>query len=215
MAGPEAEAPRASARRLRANRANSRLSTGPRSEDGKARAARNALRHGLSLGSGSLVGLAPDIAGLAARLAGEGADEARRELAGLAAEAQVDLLRIRHMRRALLASVVAALEQDERARLDADPQDAAENPIGSPGGSGRPSFRTMLQRIADEQRALRDRDQSAGRQAGETAQPAAHRWDLDRLLREMTRLERYERRAFSRRKRALRLLSESKPVAAG
>jgi hypothetical protein len=38
-----------SARKIQANRSNARASTGPKTVRGRARAARNALRHGLSL----------------------------------------------------------------------------------------------------------------------------------------------------------------------
>jgi hypothetical protein len=217
MDGPDADAPGASARRLLANRANARLSTGPRTRDGKERAARNALRHGLSLGSGALAELAPDIERLAVRLAGEGADQACRELAWGAAEAQVDLVRIRQMRRALLASALAALEQDERAQHEADRRDATGSRSAGPVSPAGESFRTMLRRIAAAQSASGDVDpgapQKPGQAVGQTPPPGAGK--IDQLLREMTRLERYERRAFSRRKRALRVLSESQPGAAG
>ena len=36
-------------RKIKANRANARVSTGPRTVEGRTRSARNALRHGLSL----------------------------------------------------------------------------------------------------------------------------------------------------------------------
>jgi hypothetical protein len=215
MAGPEADAPGAS-RRIRANRANARLSTGPRSGDGKARAARNALRHGLSLGSGALAELAPEIARLAVSLAGEGADPTRRELAGQAAEAHLDLLRIRRMRRALLASALAALEQEGRAQVEADRQGAAGSRSAGPAGPARQSFLTMLRGIAAAHRASGDEDPRAGYLAGQTAgqtAPTAPVGKMDQLLREMARLERYERRAFSRRKRAMRALSSFQPVA--
>ena len=39
----------ASPRKIRANRANARASTGPKTAQGRARTARNALRHGLSV----------------------------------------------------------------------------------------------------------------------------------------------------------------------
>ena len=47
-----------SARKLEANRRNARASTGPRTAAGKARAAQNARRHGLSLAAAS--SLVPD-----------------------------------------------------------------------------------------------------------------------------------------------------------
>ena len=38
-----------SARKIKANRANARVSTGPKTKHGKSRTAQNAFRHGLSL----------------------------------------------------------------------------------------------------------------------------------------------------------------------
>ena len=56
-----------------ANRANAARSTGPRTRAGKAAVARNALRHGLSLPVLADPALAPEVAALATRIAGEGA----------------------------------------------------------------------------------------------------------------------------------------------
>ena len=58
--------------RLRqANRANAARSTGPRSRAGKATAARNAQRYGLSLPVMADAALAPEVAALARAIAGE------------------------------------------------------------------------------------------------------------------------------------------------
>src|SRR5215475_1858595 len=83
---------------LAANRANAARSTGPRTRAGKAAVARNALRHGLSLPVLADPALAPEVAALAARIIGEGADPARHAAALRIAEAQVDILRIRRVR---------------------------------------------------------------------------------------------------------------------
>jgi hypothetical protein len=92
-----------SARKLYANRANARASTGPRTAAGKKRATRNALRHGLSL---SVLGnpiLSAEAANLAREIAGEGATPDVVELARRVAEAQIDLIRIREARHDLLS----------------------------------------------------------------------------------------------------------------
>ena len=51
--------------RAAANRANAKRSTGPRTSEGKTRAARNALRHGLNVAGSALN---PEIEDLARRL---------------------------------------------------------------------------------------------------------------------------------------------------
>src|SRR5215831_16117835 len=81
-----------------ANRANAARSTGPRTRAGKLAVARNALRHGLSLPVLADPALAPEVAALARRIAGERASEARRAAAVRIAEAQVNIERIRRTR---------------------------------------------------------------------------------------------------------------------
>jgi hypothetical protein len=62
-----------STRRIEANRANAKASTGPRTTRGKARAAQNALRHGLSLPIPEGQALSDEAENLAREFAGEGA----------------------------------------------------------------------------------------------------------------------------------------------
>src|SRR5690242_21762323 len=96
--------PRANERLRAANRANAARSTGLRTRAGKAAVARNALRHGLSLPVLADPALAPEVAALTARIAGEGADPARHAAAVWIAEAQVDVLRVRRVRAGLMRS---------------------------------------------------------------------------------------------------------------
>ena len=131
-----------SERKIAANRNNAKKSTGPRTEAGRATSRQNARRHGLATGIGSDPALRDDIEILAKLLAGgrENIGEFARE----AAEAHLDLTRIRRIRAGLYARM----------------------------------------RFFD----------------------AASTEDLMALAEQFARLERYERRAFSRRKRALRLI---------
>src|SRR5262249_12734168 len=91
-----------SPRAIYATRINARASTGPRSAAGKARSARNARRHGLSVPVLHDPTLAPEIERLARMIAGDEADAEHIEAALRIAEAQVDLVRVRHARRALM-----------------------------------------------------------------------------------------------------------------
>jgi hypothetical protein len=84
-----------SARKITANRANARASTGPQTTRGRARAARNALRHGLSLPVGSIPAMSEEVETLAREIAGPGANAETQELARRVAEAQIDLRRVR------------------------------------------------------------------------------------------------------------------------
>jgi hypothetical protein len=90
-------------RRLAANRRNARRSTGPKTASGKLTAARNALRHGLSLPVFADPVLAGEIVELAERIADGSADPRMGELAVQVAAAQVDVKRVRHARNGLIA----------------------------------------------------------------------------------------------------------------
>ena len=89
-------------RQQRANRANAKSSTGPKTAAGKARAAQNAFRHGLNVPVLSDPLLAPEIEAMARRISGPDADAETVEWARRIAEAQVDLNRVRNRRRHLI-----------------------------------------------------------------------------------------------------------------
>jgi len=96
-----------SARKRAANRRNARRSTGPRTAAGKARAARNGRRHGLTLPISADPCWWPMLGALAQAIAGPQADAARRERAMRIALAQVDVLRIRKAKCDILAGGVS------------------------------------------------------------------------------------------------------------
>lgn len=87
-----------SERQLNANRTNARASTGPKTPQGKIRSAQNARHHGLSVSVLTDPLLAENVENLAHEFVGEGAGAALFELAHRAAEAQIDLIRIRKAR---------------------------------------------------------------------------------------------------------------------
>jgi hypothetical protein len=93
--------------KIKANRANARASTGPKTADGRARAARNALRHALSLPVCSNPALSEEVETLAREIAGSGANAETQELARRVAEAQIDLRRVRYARHKLLSDALA------------------------------------------------------------------------------------------------------------
>ena len=91
-----------SVRKIEANRANAKASTGPRTARGKHLVAQNARRHGLSLPIVSIPALSQQAESLARDFAGESADQELLDLARRVAEVQIDLLRIRQARHDLL-----------------------------------------------------------------------------------------------------------------
>ena len=96
-----------SERKIRANRANARASTGPRTTGGRARAARNALRHALSLPACSNPALSEEVETLAREIAGPGANAETQELARKVAAAQIDLRRVRYARHQFLSDTLS------------------------------------------------------------------------------------------------------------
>jgi hypothetical protein len=93
----------ASVAKIRANRANARASTGPKTPAGRARSARNALRHALSLPVSSNGRGSEEVEKLALEIAGPDADAEILVLARRVAEAQSKLRRVRLTRHQFLS----------------------------------------------------------------------------------------------------------------
>jgi hypothetical protein len=93
-----------SLRKLRANQENARASTGPKSAAGKVRSARNARRHGLTVPIGFDRVLAANAEALAHEIAGVAASPQLLALARPIAEAEIDIVRVRQVRHNLFES---------------------------------------------------------------------------------------------------------------
>ena len=89
-----------SEKKIAANRRNAKLSTGPRTKDGRAKASRNACRHGLTVSIASDPVLSGGADRLARAIAGD--DFAILPCARIAAEAEIELSRIGRARARLL-----------------------------------------------------------------------------------------------------------------
>jgi hypothetical protein len=88
----------ATASQVSANKRNAAKSTGPRSAAGRMKSSHNALRHGLAVSIALLQEFQADIDQLAACIERDAAGSISKESARMAAEAQLDLVRIHHVR---------------------------------------------------------------------------------------------------------------------
>jgi hypothetical protein len=174
----------ASERQIAANRRNARKSTGPRSGAGRKRATRNAYRHGLTLNITSTAAVAKQLDKLARKIAGNTDDAITLERAREIAQAELELARVRRAKVALI----------ERARAfgELDPPQAF-------------STVTEIKRFfnaLDRGRLIVPKpiDSSATMPSQEPDRSAEA---IRRVLPELRKLERYERRAAARRDRAV------------
>jgi hypothetical protein len=177
--------------RARANRRNARKSTGPSSPAGKQRAAQNARQHGLSLPIASDPGFAAEVAAFTRAIAGPLADAGRLARAMRVAEAEIDLKRIRACRDHLLTAPLAPRRPDLVAQLREIPAHDVEE---------------RLRAIAVWQDGP---SQPPDPIPPNVCEAIAHRAKAIRAL------ERYERRALSRRKAAIRQFDAAGPDEAG
>ena len=92
-----------SARKIKTNRVNAQASTGPKTTQGKVRAAKNARRHGLSSSVLADPFLSAEVRNRAREIAGEAASHEILKHAHRIAEAQIDVVRARQARHDLLS----------------------------------------------------------------------------------------------------------------
>jgi hypothetical protein len=191
----------ASDRQIAANRGNARKSTGPRSGPGRKRARRNAYRHGLTLGIASTTEYAKQLETLVRKIAGDTTDAVKLERARALAQAELELARVRRAKVALIerASVFGELDP---------PQLTAT-------GSIRLLSAALRHRDINAVNAVlrrRDVDSSEASASMPSQEPERSAEAVRRVLPELRKLDRYERRAASRRDRAIRELCDRRKI---
>lgn len=179
-----------SERKISTNRANARASTGPKTAEGRARSIRNARRHGLSLPVLSDPLSSQEVEELAREIAGTSANAEIHELARRIAEAQIDLRRVRHARHAFLASAIG-----DPSKLRTKSRIARQ--LARIRGPVSVILRPLLTSLETKPEG-----------------PEKFATILSDMGRRLAAMDRYERRALSRRKFAIRAFDAARAQAA-
>jgi hypothetical protein len=203
-----------SARKIAANRINAQRSSGPRSTVGKGRVSSNALRHGLAALKHFDAMRPRDIDLMARAMCGDDIDPLLFEQAQLIAESELLLRCVRVEQLAVIErlrdvnAVPLAIRDDSMARaktrvLKMDLAAAELEQMRARFDAMTAEERTKLQEDYD-----RELDELDSKPA-----PIQERDEVDAMreaMPDLERLARYERRAWSRRKRSMRKFMEIK-----
>lgn len=196
------------ARKVAANRANAAHSTGPRSPAGKARSRLNAVKHGLATPVTALPDLGPAIRHLTQAIAGTTASPRVREAAARVAEAAVDVLRVRQAQADLLERLVQDPEfltpraVEETTPVRPERVRFTQAALVKAYQDGRQDEVIGAKLASIQREILFDREVDRLRRQRAQTRERARRRSRDGSL--LERLDRYERRALSRRKAAIR-----------
>jgi hypothetical protein len=172
--------------KIKANRANARASTGPKTARGRARAARNAYRHGLSLPLYSDPIWSAEVKERAREIAGTDANANVRLWACHIAEAEIDLRRVRHARNQFLNGRLKDKYYDSRA-------------------SEREKFSLILKILSNDPPEIPSESALCHYLTTSTLQgPEKLATILCQEIKQLRAMDRYERRAWSRLKIATR-----------
>jgi hypothetical protein len=174
----------ASERQIAANRRNARKSTGPSSGAGRKRTSRNAYRHGLTLNITSTAAVAKQLDKFARKIAGNTDDAITLERAREIAQAELDLARVRRAKVALIERACTFGELEPPQVLSSVTQIIRFVNALDRG-------RLIVPKPIDASATMPSQEPYRSAEA------------VRRVLPELRKLDRYERRAAARRDRAV------------
>jgi len=177
----------ASERQIAANRRNARKSTGPRSGAGRKRASHNAFCHGLTLSITSTAAFAKHLDRLVRKIAGDSEEAIVLERARAVAQAELELARVRRTKVALIERA-SAFGQLDPPRLTVTQMIRLLNAFDR--------GRLIVPKPLDASATMPSQEPHRSAEA------------VRRVLPELRKLDRYERRAAARRDRAVLNLSD-------
>jgi hypothetical protein len=182
----------ATERQIAANRLNARKSTGPRSSAAKKRASRNAFRYGLTVSLTSSAVFAKRLDELARKIAGDSKNEIIFQHARAAAQAELDLARVRQVKIALIERVSALGALDAPQVFGSSAKEEIRYLKSVLSGRAPPAIPEYIDPLATMP----------------TQEPERTAEAIRRALPELRKLDRYESGAVARRVRAIREITQ-------